>query len=235
MFFYYQVRNHHYKTEAVAHVACPICHTTGHLHISIMQKYMWVLGPVAPSGKFAMAFCEHCNSYIPKVKWTDEMDSAYQGLKHGLKTPRRLYRGLIVFPIVMALIIGTILIYMKVNKNKQQNNQALIVDAVAHPHKGDIFQITHSDGTNTYYTYFKVAGSRGDSIYFNPSSVHITDIKKMKEWDEIPVEDNAFEETQLGFSISQSQRSNMFIYNTEPAQYGIIWSLYRDGHLYKKY
>jgi hypothetical protein len=235
MFFYYQVRTHHYKTEAVPQLTCPVCHTASHLHISVMQKYMWVLGPVAPSGKYAVAFCEHCNNYIPKVKWTDEMDSAYQGLKRGLKTPGRLYRGLIVFPLAIALIIGVVLLFVKVNNGKREDNQALIKEAIAHPRKGDIFQITHTDGTNTSYTYFKVAGSQGDSVYVNPSTIHITDIKKMKEWDEVPVANNAYEAKQIGFSISKAQAADMFTYSTEPVQYGMVWSLYRDGHLYKKY
>lgn len=235
MFFYYQIRNHHHKTEAVPQLTCPVCHTTSQVHISIMQKYMWLLGPIVPSGKFAMALCEHCNNYIPKVKWTDEMDSVFQSLKKDVRTPRRLYRGLIVFPLFIALIVGVILLYVKFSSNKQQNNQALIKEAIAHPRKGDIFQITHSNGTNTYYTYFKVSAIRGDSIYFNPSVVHITDGKKMSEWDEIPVADNAYEQTQIGFSISKSVTSDMFVYATDPPQYGMVWSLYRDGHLYKKY
>ncbi|RYY25635.1 MAG: hypothetical protein EOP41_05080, partial [Sphingobacteriaceae bacterium] len=74
MFFYYQVRTHHYKTEAVPQLACPVCTVAGQLHISILQKYMWVLGPVAPSAKYAIAYCENCGNYVPKVKWTDEMD-----------------------------------------------------------------------------------------------------------------------------------------------------------------
>jgi hypothetical protein len=235
MFFYYQIRNHPHKTEAVPQVTCPVCHTAGHVQMSILQKYAWVLGPIAPSGKFAMAFCEHCNNYVPAVKWTDEMDSVFQSLKQGVKTPRRLYRGLIVFPLAVALIIGAIILFTKVKNNKQQNNQALIKEAIAHPRKGDIFQITHSDGTTTSYTYFKVAGSRGDSVYFNPSTIRITDMKNMKEWDKIPEDDTAFEKTQLSFSISQAQKTDMFSYGTEPVQYGIVWSLYRDGQLYKKY
>jgi hypothetical protein len=235
MFFYYQVRTHHHQTEAVPQLTCPVCHTTGHLQMSIMQKYMWVLGPIAPSGKYAVAFCEHCNNYIPKVRWTDEMDSAYQRLKQGIKTPGRLYRGLIVFPLAMALIIGAVMLYVKTSNNKKEDNQALIKEAIKNPQKGDIFQITQSDGTHTNYTYFKVASSRGDSIYFNPSKVHITDMKKMKEWDEIPVAADAYETTQIGFSISQSQAADMFTYATQPAQYGMVWSLYRNGTLYKKY
>jgi hypothetical protein len=235
MFFYYQVRTHHHKTENVLQTACPLCHATGHLYMSIMQKYMWVLGPVAPSAKYAVAFCEHCNNYIPKVKWTNEMDSVYRNLKKDVKTPRRLYRGLIVFPLAIAVLIGAILLFAKVDRHKQDNNQALIKEAIAHPRKGDIFQITHTDGTHVNYTYFKVARVEGDSIYVNESNIYITDPKKMKEWDEIPTNNNAYGTAQVGFSISQAQAADMFTYATQPVRYGIVWSLYRDGQLYKKY
>lgn len=235
MFFYYQIRNHPHKTVAVPEVTCPLCHTAGHVQMNFMQKYAWVLGPIVPSGKFAMAFCEHCNNYVPAVRWTDEMDTVFQNHKRELKTPRRLYRGLIVFPLAMVVIIGAIILFTKVKGNKQQANQALVKEAIAHPRKGDIFQINQSDGTNTNYTYFKVASTRGDSVYIYPSTVHLTDMKDMKQWDEIPVADDAYEKTPIAFSIKQAQTSDMFMYNTQPAQYGIVWSLYRDGQLYKKY
>jgi hypothetical protein len=200
-----------------------------------MQKYMWVLGPIAPSRKYAVAFCEHCNNYIPKVKWTDPMDSSYRALKQGLKTPGRLYRGLLVFPMAVAAVIGIALIFVKRTEHKQQNNQALIKEAIAHPKPGDIFQITHTDGTIADYTYFKIVRTQGDSVYVNPSNKHFTSPKDMKKWDEVPTEAASFEPQQLAFSISATQKTDMFTYATQPVEYGMVWSLYRDGTLYKKY
>jgi hypothetical protein len=193
---------------------------------------MWVLGPISPSFKYAIAYCENCSNYIPKVKWTNEMDSSYQSLKQGLATPARLYRGLIVFPLTVLLVIITAMLFVKYGNAKKQDNTTLINDAIVHPHHGDIFQITHTDGTNVYYTYFRVAGSKGDSIYFNPSKVHLKDIKA---WDDIPTNNSAYEPQQVGFSIKESQAKNMFVYNTQPIQYGMVWSLWKDGKLYKKY
>lgn len=232
MFFYYQIRSYHHKTEAVPHANCPLCNTTGQLHMSVLQKYMWLLGPIAPSSKYAVAYCEHCGNYIPKVKWTDEMDNDFQLLKKGVKTPGKLYRGLIVFPLAMAVLIGGILLFVKFRNGKQQDNQAFIKEAIAHPRAGDIFQITHTDGSKADYTYYKVAGSKGDSVYLNLGKAHLTD---MKGWDEIPVNNDAYESTPTAFSIKEAQASDMFKFNTEPAQYGMVWSIYRDGKLYKKY
>lgn len=235
MFFYYQTRTHHYKTAAIPHLTCPVCHTASKLNISILQKYMWVLGPVAPSRKYAVAFCEHCSNYITKVKWTDEMDASFRSLKQGLKTPGRLYRGLIVFPLIVAAVIGVTLLFVKGSQRKQQNNQALIKEAIAHPKPGDIFQITHTDGSIADYTYFKVAQINGDSVYVNPSNRHYTSPKDMKKWDEVPTEASAFEPQLMAFSISATQKTDMFTYATQPVEYGMVWSLFRDGTLYKKY
>ena len=232
MFFYYQVRTHHHKTEVLPHLACPLCHEAGQLNISVLQKYMWVLGPVAPSGKYAVAFCEHCNQYIPKVRWTDEMDREFNNLKKDVKTPGRLYRGLLVFPLAVAAIIGVTLLFVKTKNNKQQNNQALVKEAIAHPRVGDIFQITHTDGTKADYTYFKVVSTSRDSVYVKPGKAHLKDVKN---WDDIPVEDNAYEAQPVGFSMKDTKTTDMFKYATEPVQYGLVWSLYRDGQLYKKY
>jgi hypothetical protein len=232
MFFYYQVRTHHHKTEVVEQLTCPLCHTAGQVHISVLQKYMWVLGPIAPSGKYAVAYCEHCNQYIPKVRWTNEMDKDFNLLKKDVKTPGRLYRGLIVFPLAVAAIIGVTLLVVKSRNNKQQDNQALVKDAIAHPHAGDIFQITHTDGTKADYTYFKVTGTKGDSVFVKPGKTHLNDVK---EWDNIPEDDSAYEGQTIGFSIRESQASDMFKFATEPPQYGLVWSVYRDGKLYKKY
>lgn len=232
MFFYYQIRNHHYKTEAIPYLTCPVCSVSGHLHMSILQKYMWQLGPVAPSSKYAIAYCESCSNYVPKVKWTDEMDSAYRSLKQGLKTPLRLYRGLLVFPLLVMSLIGGTLLFIKYKDVKRVDNKAFIAQAVAHPLAGDIYQITHTDGQNTYYTYFKVTRSSGDSIYFNPSKIRIKDVKV---WDDIPMDATAYEPKEIAFSISESQKDDMFKYHTQPEEYGMIWGLWKDGKLYKKY
>jgi hypothetical protein len=72
-------------------------------------------------------------------------------------------------------------------------------------------------------------------VYVNPSNRHFTNPKDMKKWDEIPTEADAFEPEQLAFSISATQKTDMFTYATQPIEYGMVWSLYRDGTLYKKY
>lgn len=232
MFYYYQIRNHHYKTEAVPLVLCPLCRTAGAMRMSVQQKYYWMVGPVAPSSKYAIAWCENCNNYIPKVKWTDDMDNAYQALKVGLHTPRRLYRGLLVFPIVVAAFIGVILLVINISDARHKNNAALVKEAVMHPHPGDIFQVLQSNGSVYDYTYYKVSRAEGDQIYLLPSIVHKKDTKK---WDNVPVQKSDYATEEKLFSIARSAADDMFQTDGEHPEYNMIYGVYKDGELTKKY
>jgi len=125
-----------------------------------------------------------------------------------------------------------VILFVKIGQGKKENNQAFVKNAIIHPKAGDIFQITYTDGTNADYTYYKVARSTRDSIYLNPGKTHL---KSTEQWDKIPIGSDAYEASSVGFSIKQSQDSDMFTFPTNPPHYGMVWSLYRDGKLYKKY
>lgn len=235
MFYYYQVRNHHYKTQAVPQVSCPLCGTQGQLHMSILQKYTWMIGPMAPSARYAIAWCQHCNQYIPKVRWTDEMDAAYMGLKQGLKTPARLYRGLWVMPLVVVAFIATIFFITSISKGRQQKNQAFVQEATLQPRPGDIFQIIQSMGGSAYHTYYKVARTTTDSVYVQESTRRYD--SNVKEWDNIPTEAVEYEPEQTAFSLEKIKTMDGMFSQEEDGTYisGIVWGVWRNGELHKKY
>lgn len=191
-----------------------------------------MIGPMMPSSKYAIAWCEHCNQYIPKVKWTDEMDIAYQALKHGLKTPRRMYRGLLFIPLGVAAFIGIISLIISLVDNRHKSNAAAVTKAIAHPHPGDIFQILRSNGSQVVYTYFKVSHTNGDSIYLKPSTVQKSD---SKDWDDVPVKESDYQTGEASFSISQSAKNDMFLEEGEHKEYDMVWGVWSDGKLTKKY
>jgi hypothetical protein len=233
MIYYYQIRNHHYKTEPVPQVTCPLCNTTGGMSMSIQQKYVWMIGPMAPSARYAIAQCTHCENLIPKVKWTDEMDAAYQLLKRDITTPRRLYRGMIVLPLLLIAFIGAILFTISSSAGRQKNHAAAVKEGIRHPSPGSIFQVIHSAGGNSYYTYFKVARSDSDSLYLLPAHVQKTD---MTDWDKVPTEAGAYEQQPLAVSISKTSSDDMFTYGSSNApEYGIIYGIWKNGELIKKY
>lgn len=202
--------------------------------MSILQKYTWMVGPMAPSAKYAIAWCENCDKYIPKVKWTDEMDVAYVQLKQGLKTPARLYRGLWVMPLIVIAFIATILLVINITSGRQKKNQAFVQEATLQPRSGDIFQIIHSVDQSTYYTYYKVARTSSDSVYMQEATEHLSD---RKGWDNIPLVTAAYEPKQMAFSLAEiksmdgmfSWRENGMLAN------GIVWGVWRNGELHKKY
>lgn len=233
MIYYYQLRNLHHKTAAIPRVTCPLCNTTGGLSMSIQQKYVWMIGPMAPSAKYAIAQCAHCEQLIPKVKWTDEMDAAYQLQKKDVKTPRRLYQGIIVMPLLLIGFIGAILLTVRSRSNRQKKQASAVKEAILHPAPGNIFQVIHSAGGSTYYTYFKVQGSAGDSLYLLPSNVQKSD---MTNWDNVPTGTDAYERQPLTVSISKSGNDDMFTYGSRNApEYGIIYGIWKNGELIKKY
>ena len=233
MFYYYQLRNHHYKTESLPLILCPLCLSAGGISMSIQQKYYWMIGPMAPSSKYAIAWCEHCNNYIPNVKWTDEMDLFYTRLKRDLQTPRRLYRGLWVMPLVLVAFIGTILLVINISNSRHQSRAAAVTEAIQHPQKGDIFQVIRSSGGNTtVYTYFRVDHIEGDNLYLIPSTVQKPD---MEAWDDVPTEAAAYTQPPLIVSISKTGDGDMFTYGEDGRDYGIVYGVLKNGELIKKY
>lgn len=96
MFFFYEIRNHEHKTVQLQDQTCPNCKNRGVLKMHFMQSYAWFLGPMLPYTKYAVLECESCNETIPNKKWTKELDAIYHKEKATLKTPLRLWRGMIV-------------------------------------------------------------------------------------------------------------------------------------------
>ena len=234
MVYYYQIRNYHHKTEAVPAITCPLCNERGQMQMSILQKYTWMIGPMVPSAKYAIAWCEHCNQYIPRVKWTEEMDERYVQLKKGLKTPARLYRGLWVMPLLLAALIGGILLAVSISTGRHESNQAYVLQATLQPQVGDIFQVNHSQGQSTYFTYYKVTRTGTDSVYVQEATEHPAD---MEDWDDIPTSPGAYSTSIKSFSLATiKSMDGMFSMeeNGTPA-FGLVFGVWRDGKLHKKY
>lgn len=233
MFYYYQIRTHHYKTEAVPAVTCPLCKTTGGLSMDLQQKYTWMVGPWAPSLKYAIAQCSHCENLIPRVKWTDEMDEAFQRFKKGLKTPARFYRGLWVFPLILAAFAGAIFLVAGISNNRQKHNAASVKQSILSATPGQVFQVINSSNGQASYMYFKVERSEGDSLYLLPS---VTQRVDMVGWDEVPVEPAAYRSQAIVVSKSRSASEDLFLFDSAGVpHYGMVYGVFKDGELTKKY
>ena len=106
MVFFYEFRNHEHKTVILQDETCPICKNKGVLKMHFLQSYIWMFGPMIPSLKYAVLECESCQTTIPNKKWTKELDAIYKKEKATLKTPLRLWRGLIVISTTFLLLFG---------------------------------------------------------------------------------------------------------------------------------
>ncbi|MBE7174480.1 MAG: hypothetical protein INR73_28165 [Williamsia sp.] len=235
MFYYYQLRNHHYKTEALPLLLCPLCLHAGSVSMSVMQKYYWLAGPLAPSSRYAIAWCEHCGNYIPKVKWSDEMDLFYNHLKKGTSTPPRLYLGLWVMPLLTAAFVGVLLLAINVSNSRSQSRAAAVTDAVMHPQPGTIFQVVTTTDSNTpLYTYFKVDHAAGDSLYLLPCNVQRTDAM---DWDDVPTAAGSYIQPPFVVSLPDTAggSSDMFTWGSQGHKYAIVEGVWTEGKLLKKY
>lgn len=106
MFYYYEIRSQQLKTVALQEETCPLCKHKGKIELSIMQKYMWMWGPMFPQHKYGVLECDACDTVIPADKWNKDLDAAFKVYKTAARTPKRLWRGARVFLIFFIFIFG---------------------------------------------------------------------------------------------------------------------------------
>jgi hypothetical protein len=106
MFYYYEIRSYPLKSVELKEEACPLCKHKGKIELNILQKYMWMWGPMVPQNKYGLLECDACDAVIPADKWNDEVKGVYKIYKTQLKTPSRLWRGARVFLIFFLVIFS---------------------------------------------------------------------------------------------------------------------------------
>jgi hypothetical protein len=106
MIYYYEIRSQLLKTIDLKEETCPLCKHKGKIQLSIMQKYMWMWGPMFPQHKYGVLECDACNTVIPAGKWNDEVKGVFKVYKSQAATPKRLWRGTRVFLIFFIVIFS---------------------------------------------------------------------------------------------------------------------------------
>jgi hypothetical protein len=104
MIYYYEIRSQELKTVDLKEETCPLCKHKGNVVLSIMQKYMWMWGPIVPQHKYGVLECDACEAIVPADKWNDEVKGVFKVYKSQAATPTRLWRGARVFLIFGILI-----------------------------------------------------------------------------------------------------------------------------------
>jgi hypothetical protein len=106
MFYYYEIRSYPLKSVELKEETCPLCKHKGKVELNILQKYMWMWGPMVPQNKYGLLECDACDAVIPADKWNDEVKGLYKIYKTQAKTPSRLWRGARVFLIFFIVIFS---------------------------------------------------------------------------------------------------------------------------------
>jgi hypothetical protein len=106
MIYYYEIRSQLLKSVELKEETCPLCKHKGKVELNILQKYMWMWGPMVPQNKYGLLECDACDAVIPADKWNDEVKGNYKIYKTQLKTPSRLWRGARVFLIFFTVIFS---------------------------------------------------------------------------------------------------------------------------------
>ncbi|NLR59177.1 hypothetical protein HGH93_13765 [Chitinophaga polysaccharea] len=171
MFIIYEIRTQEHKTVAHPEVTCPLCQQQGGVHIAIRQRYIWWLGPICPTRKFGIAWCERCDEKIPNVKWSKPLEQAYRNDRSSVKTPLRLWRGMLV----IGGLLATLSVVAMVKTKIRAVDTSAQTEYFAHPQVGDIYY-AHTGGelkvegnsassVNEVYALFKVVKVDGDSVF----------------------------------------------------------------------
>jgi hypothetical protein len=170
MFIVYQIRSVEHTRKHYPGLACPLANGGDGVTIAVLQRYVWFVGPMMPSLKFGIAFCDN-GEKIPTSKWTPEITAKYKELKATTKTPLRMWRGMIVIPAFILVLAG----FAQIAKHTKSNNDKALAAFVASPEPGDIFYANtggtlvrnenSATTTNDVYALFKVVKINGDSIF----------------------------------------------------------------------
>ena len=106
MFYYYEIRSYSLKTVELKEETCPLCKHKGKIELNILQKYLWMWGPIVPQHKYGVLECDVCDAVIPANKWNEEVKRVYKIYKAQTKTPTRMWRGARVFLIFFIFIFS---------------------------------------------------------------------------------------------------------------------------------
>ena len=223
MFIVYQIRSVEHTRKHYPGLACPLPNSSGGgVTIVVLQRYVWFVGPMMPSLKYGVAFCDN-GEKIPAAKWTPDITAKYKELKATTKTPLRLWRGMIVIP-AFILVLAVV---AQVAKHRKSTSDKELAAYIADPQPGDIFyastggKLVRSENsattTNSVYALFKVMKVEGDNVVLvqgNAKRVstpdHFINEYTSGFWSDLKDETTAFGETPVTISLQSLKKYNYF-------------------------
>jgi hypothetical protein len=190
--------------------------------------------PMWPVGKYGVATCNNCSQKIPAIKWTDEIEARYLILKKDVKTPARLWRGLLIVPLLFAAFLSVITWVVMSGSNSYKGSKssemAHLKEYIVKPKKGDLYRVMTLSNNQIAYTYLKYAATSGDTLFVYPMKEKVPGLN---QWDKLNEKaPDAFTNEKIPVNqpalLKQLESWTMQPVTVPITLYGII----RDGQFY---
>ena len=218
MFIVYQIRDHHHNTIDLPNECCPVCTKKGSLKMHLMQKYMWWFGPMAPQNKFAILECGNCQQTVPNKKWSKELDTIYKKQKAEIKTPLRMWRGLIVIPAVFI----SLAVFAKFGPRNpfglrdDVQNMEETTKAVKNVGEGSVlyiarFGVATIEDMKTMYSIVKINRIKGDSAYLKTYPASWGKYQDQYDIKKTELDETKFSTEETAVSFDQLKRNQVLI------------------------
>jgi hypothetical protein len=143
------------KSKPLAHQTlsekCSSCGTQNSVAMHVIQRYahvFWI--PFFPTGKIGVSQCDHCKQTLRTKEMPPALKGEYENLKGQTKTPLWMFIGLALLAIIIVSVV--------VDENRKS---AASAQYIKHLQPNDLLETKTEDG----YTYLKVTGVTGDTVY----------------------------------------------------------------------
>lgn len=228
MMIFYQVRSHYHSTIDLSNETCTSCGNRGTLKMFLMQKYIWLYGPILPSAKYDIIKCSFCESKLPNTQWNKELDALYHQEKKALKTPFRMWRGAILM--LLLFIIPFTLLKLNIIKPAELKLASAVTNSkmpiVQDAKVGDVLFISINQHTNNsfrkaYHTLAKVIKIEEDktTIKMYSNKFSYTDQYNLKVSN---LDDSKFSEELEIQTGPLKKKGNLRYYNAPTEKYDFV-------------
>jgi hypothetical protein len=230
MIVFYQIRSHKHKSILLENEFCPLCQDKGQLKLYLTQKYTWFFVPILPLQKCGILECDCCKKTIPNQKWNDKLDAIYKKEIKQIKTPARMWRGMLVIPLcfAFAFVLISFLTNGKRHEIRKVENTNLSLQNI---YENSILIVGLYDkikNDNSIYTHslMKVNRINNDSVFLNTYENSMT-LENFEALNKKDINLDLFDNKELIVCLCQIKKNSILIkIGDKPSnKYGIITSI----------
>jgi hypothetical protein len=212
MIIFYEIRSQLLKTVDLKEEVCPLCKHKGKIQMHILQKYMHLMGPINPLGKYGELDCDACETIIPAKKWNKELDSVYKVYKTSAETPSRLWRGTWVLGIFFSSVFVFATIATKfpelLGRHNTEQSSIELNEKLNFVKEGDVLAIDFSDwktleDLKIMYGLIKIVKIEGDNVTIKKYTDRFGDLDFIDDLKKADLDSNKFSANEIIVSLKQ--------------------------------